>query len=318
MLTNLPVTNSGKITPISEVLDACKLVDSYIEYPTKIQKITESIALIRQLREIRPDVLIYLMPSRTKFQLFRDWIFFKLCGITNIVGLKFIGDYQKRPFNPETGKWMSEAQRLVNLLDDIGEIDLTLRDSYTLALSENSTYVADIKLSKLTENYFFVFSVGTKVDANDWGENNWIILAQELSNQFSKYNLVLIGSIDEYERSATIAESWKGQVLNLCGMLTPQSSAAVLKRAALFFGHNSGPLHLAASVGTPLIGIFSASTRPGEWFPLGGESSAVVIYHQTECFGCGLQSCQIMKKKCIQTITVQEVIDVARGILKNK
>ena len=43
----------------------------------------------------------------------------------------------------------------------------------------------------------------------------------------------------------------------------------MLHRAVLFLGHDSGPMHLAAAVGTPCVVVFSASNRPGAWYPCG-------------------------------------------------
>jgi ADP-heptose:LPS heptosyltransferase len=69
-------------------------------------------------------------------------------------------------------------------------------------------------------------------------------------------------------------------------------------------------MHLAASVGTSCVAIFSARNRPGIWFPFG--SAHQLIYHQTECFGCNLEVCTIEKKKCISSISIDEVIAAAR------
>jgi ADP-heptose:LPS heptosyltransferase len=52
-------------------------------------------------------------------------------------------------------------------------------------------------------------------------------------------------------------------------MTTPRESAALLARAAAFIGLDSGPMHLAASVGTPVVAIFSTQNPPGAWFPVG-------------------------------------------------
>jgi ADP-heptose:LPS heptosyltransferase len=69
-------------------------------------------------------------------------------------------------------------------------------------------------------------------------------------------------------------------------------------------------MHLAASVGTVCVSIFSARNRPGIWFPFGNAHE--VIYHKTDCFGCNLEVCTIEKKKCILSISVDEVVAAAR------
>ena len=72
--------------------------------------------------------------------------------------------------------------------------------------------------------------------------------------------------------------------MNLCGLLNPRESAAALKMAKIFVGHDSGPMHLAASVGIPCVAIFSARNKPGVWFPYGNQHK--VVYHPIDCYGC--------------------------------
>ena len=107
------------------------------------------------------------------------------------------------------------------------------------------------------------------------------------------------------ERGDELCHEWVGPTLNLAGKLTPRESAAVLERARLFIGHDSGPMHLAAALGTPCVAIFSARNKPGVWFPRGDGHK--IIYHQTECYGCGLTVCEKYGAKCIGSVTVEEV-----------
>jgi lipopolysaccharide heptosyltransferase III len=101
--------------------------------------------------------------------------------------------------------------------------------------------------------------------------------------------------------------------VNLCGKLSPRESAAVLARAKLFLGHDSGPMHLAAAVGIPCVAVFSARNRPRMWFPWGSQHE--VIYHRTDCWGCDLDTCIEQKKKCLTSILPAEVLGVVHRVL---
>jgi heptosyltransferase III len=57
--------------------------------------------------------------------------------------------------------------------------------------------------------------------------------------------------------------------MNLCGRLTPRESAAAMRNALFFVGHDSGPLHLAAVAGVPCVGIFGNYNKPKWWHPMG-------------------------------------------------
>jgi heptosyltransferase III len=95
--------------------------------------------------------------------------------------------------------------------------------------------------------------------------------------------------------------------LNLCGQLSPRETAAVMEGAAVFMGPDSGPMHLAASVRIPCAIAFSARGKPGVWFPAGNENQ--VVYHKVDCFGCNLETCTVEAKKCLTSISVDEMYE---------
>jgi ADP-heptose:LPS heptosyltransferase len=74
-------------------------------------------------------------------------------------------------------------------------------------------------------------------------------------------------------------------------------------------------MHLAAAVGTPCVAIFSARNFPRQWFPRGNFNK--IIYHGTDCAGCLLELCIEEKKKCILSITVDEVQSAVMDLVLN-
>ncbi len=93
--------------------------------------------------------------------------------------------------------------------------------------------------------------------------------------------------------------------MNLAGRLGPRESAAAFVQAAVFIGPDSGPKHLAACMGVPCVCAFGARNLPGVWFPPGTRNQ--IVHHPPECFGCGLETCIAMEKKCIRSVTVEEM-----------
>jgi heptosyltransferase III len=104
--------------------------------------------------------------------------------------------------------------------------------------------------------------------------------------------------------------------LNLCGVTSPRETAAVMGRATLFVGHDSGPMHLAAAVGIRCVALFSARNLPRVWFPFG--TNHRVIYHDVPCKGCGLETCVKFKKKCITSVSVDEVFSTVVKVLNDR
>ncbi len=191
-------------------------------------------------------------------------------------------------------------------LERLGRPDLEDDRWWDLRLSaEESRRAAEI-LAGLDGRPIIAVSMGTKADAKDWTEPNWASLIRELSRRHPEFAIAALGVAEESGLTDRILAGWSGPKLNLCGRLEPRISAAVLERSTLFVGHDSGPMHLAAAVGTPCVAIFSAQNRPGQWYPRGRDHR--VLYHQTDCYGCGLYTCVAQGKRCILSISVEEVL----------
>ena len=125
----------------------------------------------------------------------------------------------------------------------------------------------------------------------------------------------MIGAQEDFAASEVASAHWQGKVLNLCGSLTPRETAAVAARAELFLGRDSGPKYLAAIAGVPCAIAYSARNLPGVWFPPGDKHRN--IYHRVECSNCTLEVCVEQRKKCITSITVDEMLQAATEAWKN-
>ncbi len=66
-------------------------------------------------------------------------------------------------------------------------------------------------------------------------------------------------------------------------------------------------------VQTPWSPIFSARNIPRRGFPH-GPIQHQVIYHDVDCAGCGLETCIAQKKKCLTSVTVDEVLACVKSI----
>lgn len=308
LLCNL--TDNEKASHTQSVLGDSGLVQRYISYPVGLRNFKEIINLRQQIRSLQPEVLIYLAASRGRLKAFRDALFFKLCGIKKIIGIPYTKDLQENQWLSDKQYYEYEAHRLARCLADLGPVHLARTESWDLRLTYDERHRAEEVLNgELEEDLpFIACSVGAKVPVKDWGLENWSNLIGKLSKRFHRhYRLVLVGAEVEYSLCDVVAEPWSGKILNLCGKLTPRESAALLTKAALFIGHDSGPMHLAEAVGIPCVAIFSARNKPGAWFPYGNNHT--VIYHKVDCYGCGLEVCEHHAKKCITSITVDEVYE---------
>ncbi len=305
VLTVFPV-NAEKESPIATILEGTGLVHSYERYAVGTRNPKVLFELYSRISAWKPDVLINLAASRGFLSTARDWCFFRLCGIKTLIGFPFGHSQRTTVLDPLTGLCRHESDHLLDRLKALGTIDPDSRDSWSLDLSDEEKNKSGLLLSPINHMPILSIGMGAKIDSKDWGRGNWKSLLDRLSVLYPNHGLMLVGSKDEHELCEQASSSWDGRRVNLCGALSPRESAAAMEKAQIFIGHDGGPMHLASSAGTPCVAIFSAHDVPGKWFPYGRNHQ--ILYHQTNCFGCLLAVCERHKKKCILSITVEEVL----------
>ena len=320
MLTSFPP--HVKAPASSAVLEHTGLIEGYFRYNYATRSPRELLALWWQLRRWRPDVLVYMSGSGTVASAKRNQTFFRICGIRNMIGVPLTEDMQRpRELGPPDAAGIrnleNEGSRLVRNLAELGTIALDDRASWDLHLTEAERARAAEVLLPAGDRPLLAVSVGTKMQAKDWERENWRALLTRLAGTYPTYALALCGAKEESEASEFAAAGWRemaeGPVINLCGVLSPRESGAVFARAKAFLGHDSGPMHLATAVGTTCVAIFASRNIPRVWFPYGKQHR--VLYHPVDCAGCQLQTCVVERKKCILSITVDEVLEQVRQVL---
>ena len=311
LLTNFPV--HAKAPAAAAVLGSSGLIHGYMRYTAGTRNPRELLQRAWQIRRFRPDLLVYLMPLRPARLIRRDLAFFRIaCGIGNIVGAAESQVSTHRQ-DPLTGRYEQESHRLAQLVATLGDAQPDQPASWDLRLTQDERQRAAEALAPLGTQPFFVCGPGTKMQAKDWGAENWRTLLAMLSRHYPGHGLALVGAAEDADAAHLAAAEWQGPVVQLCGRLSPRQTAAVIERGRLFLGPDSGPMHLAAAVGTPAVIAFSARGLPGVWFPVGPRHQ--VIYHQTSCFGCELETCTVQQRRCLLSITPQQMLDACRRVL---
>lgn len=318
LLTNFPV--HAKAPASAAVLGESGLVHGYLRYTAGTRNLLQLAAVAMAVRRFRPDVLIYLMPVRSLQTVRRDQLFFRLAGVRRIIGLPLEGGL-KHPFDTSTGRFESEAHRLANCLRELGDAQPDSLPNWDLRLTAAEHEQARSAMAPLLlggssgDGPLIVCGPGTKMQAKDWGKENWRALLARINALYPNARLALVGAREDADTAAFVAADWRGPQVNLCGQLTPRQTAAVIATAQVFLGPDSGPMHLAASVGTPSVIAFSARGLPGVWFPAGGQHQ--IVYHQTHCYGCNLETCTAEARQCLTSISVDEMQIAVERVLRD-
>jgi ADP-heptose:LPS heptosyltransferase len=305
VLTNEPV--SGKAAPLASILEPTGLIDAVIPYPVGLRDPGKLLALIARLRAEKFDLLVDLAAARGLAASGRDWAFFKACGIPRLIGIP----WKREDLVYQPGE--SEAARLLRRIRPLGEVDLHESKWTDLRLSDEEKSEATRLLGAASiGGRFIAASLGTKWPTNDWGLEKWQQVLARLGASRPGLGLVLLGSGDEFERSQALAQAWTGPAANLCGRTSPRVSAAVLAKASLFLGHDSGPMHLAAAAGARCVTIFSARCPAGQWFPAG---EGQLNLYPARFYDPARTDDPAHQRQALDSIRVEDVLTASEGAL---
>ncbi|MBI3990289.1 MAG: lipopolysaccharide heptosyltransferase II [candidate division NC10 bacterium] len=145
---------------------------------------------------------------------------------------------------------------------------------------------------------------GTKL----WEEERFGRLGDLLAEKLGA-RILLTGSEADGPITARIAASMRHRALNLAGKLTLKGLVALLKQTSLLVTVDSGPMHIAAALGTPLVALFGP-TDPRWTGPYG--PNCTVLQKTIPCRPCLKRRCQIAEERlCMRSIDVEEVLEAA-------
>lgn len=147
-----------------------------------------------------------------------------------------------------------------------------------------------------------------------WMPDRFAAVADQLVQQRG-VRICLVAGKEDARFADAVAGAMKEPAANLAGKLTISELAALMKRSQLLISNDSGPVHVAAAVGTPVIDIFGrnqAGLSPARWAPVG--SGHQILHKEVGCVTCLAHKCDI-RFLCLSSITVGEVYDAAISVL---
>ncbi|WP_447984337.1 putative lipopolysaccharide heptosyltransferase III [Nitrospira sp. Nam74] len=155
-----------------------------------------------------------------------------------------------------------------------------------------------------------LFHPGARYWFKSWPLERFSELADRLTDEHG-CRILLGGGIRDVEAVRVIYGRAQSSPIVLAGRATLLQFAAVLKRCALFVGNDNGAMHMAAALGTPLVGLFGPS-NPLEWGPRGQRMR--VIYKELDCRRCFHPTCFRGEESCMRRISVDEVMASCRSL----
>ncbi len=148
-----------------------------------------------------------------------------------------------------------------------------------------------------------------------WPLENFTALARWIRDEY-RGRVVLVGGRGEEPLGEAMQQALGPTVINAIGKTTLRQMAALLKRCDAYVGNDSGPMHVASAMGTPVVAIFGSTCwhRSSPWGP-----NNTVIWHELSCSPCHqghgrdqCGTCRYAKPLCINGITVEQVQQAVR------
>ncbi len=157
-----------------------------------------------------------------------------------------------------------------------------------------------------------VIHAGTSAAYKRWPGKHFASLAKALHGAGWRTAWIGAGKRDAEIIAGIAAETGQASAINLCDRLSLPELAALLRRADMFIGSDSGPMHLAAACGAPVVALFGPS-RESIWAPLG--AGATVLRGTKPCAPeCDAWHCP-NDYHCLSSLTPEMVLKQVAGKL---
>lgn len=202
---------------------------------------------------------------------------------------------------PAAGDQISKLEHYLKFAEYLGAAPSAVE--WRLRLTAEEELGVDKHLAQVGPRYAALF-VGSRWESKRWFPAQIADCARAVQERY-RFDIVLLGSKQD-GRAALQAEAQCGtKVTNLTGQTSLREAIGVISRATIAIGPDTGLMHIAAAVGTPVISLWGA-TSPLRNAPYGFEHLA--IRGRADCSPCYTKHCPI-DRVCMKSIATEAVAE---------
>jgi len=297
----------------SEIVDKNPYLNDVIIYDKKgkHKNIFGIIRFIFKIRRKKFDLALILHPTnRMNLTCF-------LAGVPRRVGLNRKMGFLLTDKIPHT-KEKGQKHEMEYTLDIIRHIGIEPEDKrlYMSLHKDTEQKVKKIFLSYGINELSKIIAVnpGASCPSKRWPASYFQELIDKLDKKYGA-RIVLLGGKSDLERAENIVSSVNTRVIDLTGKTSVSILAGILSKTKIFVSNDSGPVHVAVSVGTPVVAIFGRrdpGLSPKRWGPLGRND--IVLHKDVGCKVCLAHNCK-RDFACLKAISVDEVMQAVAKVL---
>lgn len=306
------------------ILDGSGLIDDYITYPVdpslkgrllfplRVSRLAFSI-LARRF-----DALAYLIRADgPSYRLRRDVLFFGCAGIKRFLGTEGAFVRPARQPGSPLPRFRHAADSLLARLRASGlRVPPVGRGRFDVNIKDRERDAVNRWLLKLPSDggrKWIGLGLGSKMPCKIWPFKSYLSVTQRLIEEYDVWPVLFGGTEDSELSQEMVLRLERGYVA--AGQLSIRESIAAMERCALYLGNDTGTMHMAVAAGVRCVAMFSSRDYAGKWDPYG--EGHIVLRTPVPCERCMLEECIERRMQCIRSITVQQVLQACRKILRH-
>ena len=284
--------------------------DTIVTYrPTGLRTASGLFRLAADIRRLHADAVVYLGSEQNSWlRMQRDRAFFALTGIRRFFGatspcVTWYGRLRRvdeqRPF--EVDRLLLLARAAGATVDSPVAFDLPIDDAARNrvdALLATSGFEVHRPLVALCP--------GSAQPVKRWPIDRYGEVGAQLIRHHG-VSLVVVGARQEAAVAEQLSPRWPpGRWLNTAAHhLSTLEMAELLRRCTIYLGNDTGPMHVAAAVGTRCVAVFGAQYPDKCWHPYG--DGHIVLRQRPPCRNCFLTECTRYQSRCVTDTSIDDV-----------
>ncbi len=259
-----------------------------------------------KLTALKPDLAVVLASDKTRFDsLLKYLVLLPACGIRRIVGLRC---------TPHAESLRGHVPHFLRTIEKLGRV--RVEPFPWLRVSEEDRNHARTLIGTRRPGPLIGMQCGAKRSTNRWMPARFAELGRRLVAEHGA-TLVLTGSPDEADLVALVASGIHQNCINAAGRTEIPQLAALAAECDLFVSNDTGTMHVAAAMGTPVVALFSGRDYPGRWDPHGDHHE--VLRKPIECSPCLAEDCpRHDEPECMRRIEVRDVMAAVSRVIARR
>lgn len=206
-----------------------------------------------------------------------------------------------------------EVKRHLDLVEKLGCQNVNL--PLVLKVKDEAQETLRQKLEKRNvqfSNKWIIIHAGSTAESRRYSEMGFAEISDRLIEE--GFQVLFTGSPEERELICDIEKLMKKKAVNLVGELSLNELIALISKSPLLISNNSGPVHMAAALGTPVVVLY-ALTNPQHtpWLV-----PHHVLYYDVDCKFCYKSVCPMGTNACLNMVRSDEIVQKAMELLHSE